>query len=49
MQPHERGGKLMAQRYRHRTSAMAAGRTTRQWTTREVLSYPLPPAPHVIR
>jgi hypothetical protein len=47
-QPRERGGKLMAQRYRNRTPAMAAGRTTRQWTTREVLSYPLPPAPHVI-
>ncbi len=43
MQPRERGGKRLAQRYRYRTPAMAAGRTTRRWTTREVLSYPLPP------
>jgi hypothetical protein len=42
LQPRERGGKLMAQRYRHRTKALAAGRTHRRWTTREVLSYPLP-------
>src|SRR5258708_34423260 len=28
VQPRERGGRLMAQRYRHRTPAMAAGRTT---------------------
>ena len=42
-QPRERGGKLVAQRYRQRTPAMAAGRTTRRWTAREVLSYPLPP------
>jgi transposase-like protein/IS1 family transposase len=49
MQPRERGGKLMAQLYQHCTPAMAAGRTNRQWTTREVLSYPLPPVPHVIR
>ncbi len=41
-QPRERGGKRLAQRYRHRTPAMAAGRTTRRWTAREVLSYPLP-------
>jgi hypothetical protein len=40
--PRERGGKLVAQRYRQRTPAMAAGRTTRRWTTREVLSYPMP-------
>jgi len=40
--PRERGGKLAAQRYRHRTPAMAAGRTTRRWTAREVLSCPLP-------
>ena len=26
----------------HRTPAMAAGRTSRRWTAREVLSYPLP-------
>jgi IS1 family transposase/transposase-like protein len=41
--PRERGGKLAAQRYRQRTPAMAAGRTNRRWTAREVLSYPLPP------
>ena len=44
VQPHERGGRLLAQRYRHRTPAMAAGRTSRRWTAREVLSCPLPPA-----
>jgi hypothetical protein len=43
VQPQERGGKLMAQRYRQRTPAMAAGRTNRRWTAREVLSCPLPP------
>jgi IS1 family transposase len=42
MHPAERGGRLMAQRYRQRTPAMAAGRTKRRWTAREVLSYPLP-------
>ena len=42
VQPRERGGNRLAQRYRHRTPAMAAGRTTRRWTAREVLSYPLP-------
>ena len=45
-QPRERGGKLLAQRFRLRTPAMAAGRTNRRWTAREVLSYPLPPVPH---
>jgi IS1 family transposase len=43
VQPRERGGKLVAQRYRQRTPAMAAGRTHRRWTAREVLSCPLPP------
>src|SRR5947208_754742 len=43
VQPRERGGKLVAQRYRHRTPAMAIGRTSRRWTAREVLSCPLPP------
>ncbi|HEY6541873.1 MAG TPA: hypothetical protein VIZ18_13085 [Ktedonobacteraceae bacterium] len=43
VQPCERGGKLMAQRYRKRTPAMATGRTHRRWTAREVLSCPLPP------
>ena len=45
MQPRERGGKLLAQRYRQRTPAMAAGRTNRRWTVQEVLSLPLPPVP----
>ena len=45
VQPRERGGKLVAQRYRQRTPAMAAGRTNRRWTVREVLCYPLPPVP----
>ena len=40
-QPRERGGNRLAQRYRQRTPAMAAGRTKRRWTTREVLSCPL--------
>ncbi len=44
VQPRERGGNLLAQRYRQRTPAMAAGRTHRRWTAREVLSYPLPSA-----
>jgi IS1 family transposase/transposase-like protein len=43
MQPRERGGKRLAQRYRQRTPAMAAGRTTRRWTAREVLLCPLLP------
>ena len=42
VQPRERGGKRAAQRYRQRTPAMAAGRTTHRWTAREVLSCPLP-------
>ncbi len=42
-EPRERGGKRLAQRYRQRTPARAAGRTHRRWTTREVLSCPLPP------
>ena len=43
VQPRERGGKRLAQRYQQRTPAMAAGRTNRRWTAREVLSCPLPP------
>ena len=43
MQPRERGGKRLAQRYRPQTPAMAAGRTQRRWTAGEVLSCPLPP------
>jgi IS1 family transposase len=42
VQPQERGGKFLAQRYRQRTPAMAAGRSTQRWTAREVLSCPLP-------
>jgi transposase-like protein/IS1 family transposase len=42
-QPRERGDKRPAQRYWHRTPAMAVGRTTRRWTAREVLSCPLVP------
>ena len=45
MQPRERGGKLLAQRDLQRTPAMAAGRTNRCWTAREVLCHPLPPVP----
>jgi hypothetical protein len=43
VQPRERGGRLLAQRYRQRTPALAVGRTNRRWTACEVLSYPLPP------
>ena len=43
MQTRERGGKKVAQRYRQRTPAMAAGRTHRRWTACEVLSCPLQP------
>ncbi len=43
VQPRVRGGKRLAQRYRQLTPAMAAGRTNRRWTAREVLSCPLPP------
>jgi transposase InsO family protein len=43
LQPRERGGRLLVQRYRKRTEALAAGRTQRRWTAQEVLSYPLPP------
>jgi len=45
LQPRARGGKLVAQRYWQRTPAMAAGRTNRRGTAREVLCYPLPPVP----
>ncbi len=43
VQPRERGGNRLAQHYRQRTPAMAAGRTKRRWTAREVLSCPLVP------
>jgi IS1 family transposase len=45
VQPRERGGKRLAQHYRQRTPAMAAGKTNRRWTAREVLCSPLPPVP----
>lgn len=41
VQPQERGGRLLAQRYRQLTPAMAVGRTNRRWTVSEVLTYPL--------
>jgi IS1 family transposase len=44
VQPRERGGNRLAQHSRQRTPAMAAGRTNRRWTAREVLSCPLTPA-----
>ncbi len=44
VQPRERGGRLLAQRDLQRTPAMAAGRTKRRWTAREVLSCPLLPS-----
>src|SRR6266851_4653767 len=43
VRPQARGGKRLAQRYLQRTEALAAGRTHRRWTAREVLSRPLPP------
>jgi len=43
-QPQARVGNRLAQRYRQRTPAMAAGRATRRWTARELLSCPLPKA-----
>jgi transposase InsO family protein len=46
-QPRERRDNRLAQRYRQRTPAMAAGRTNRRWTAREVLCHPLPPVPCV--
>jgi len=42
MQPRGRGAGRVAQRYLQRTEALAAGRTSRRWTAREVLSCPLP-------
>lgn len=40
--PRERGGKRIAQRYRARTPAMAAGITDHRWTVVELLAYPVP-------
>jgi len=42
VQPQKRGGRLLAQRYRKWSPALAVGRTHRRWTAREVLSCPLP-------
>src|SRR5947209_6639171 len=42
-QPLLRGGKRLAQRYRKRTPAMAAGLTERVWSVADLLRYPLPP------
>jgi transposase InsO family protein len=47
-QPRERGGKMVAEPDLQRTPAMAAGRTTRRWTAREVLGHPLSPVPCVL-
>ena len=44
-QPVERGGRRQPQRYRQRTPAMAAGRTDRRWTVRDLLALPLMPEP----
>ena len=44
-EPRARGGNRLAQRYRQRTEAQAAGKTNRRWTAGEVLCYPLPPLP----
>ena len=38
VQPKARGGSRLAQRYRQRTPAMAAGRTNRRWSARGALS-----------
>jgi transposase InsO family protein len=43
-QPIEGGGRRPPQRYGQRTPAMAAGLTSRRWTVRDLLLFPLPPA-----
>jgi IS1 family transposase/transposase-like protein len=43
--PRERGGRREPQRYRARTPAMAAGLTTRRWSTGEFLGIPGAPRP----
>lgn len=43
--PIERGGRRQPQRYRQRTPAMAGGLTSRRWRVRDLLRFPLPPAP----
>ena len=44
-QPKGRGGQRIAQRYRKRTPAMAAGLTSRRWAVGDLLAVPLPPDP----
>ncbi len=44
-QPRERGGKRLPQRSCQRTPAMAAGLTSRCWTVRELLTFPLSSEP----
>jgi len=39
--PRDRGGRRLAQRFRQRTPAMAAGVTDRCWTVVDLLSYPV--------
>lgn len=41
--PIEQVGRRLPRRYRHRTPALAAGLTSRQWTVRELLLVPVPP------
>ena len=43
-EPIERGGRRQPQRYRQRTPAMAGGLTSRRWSVRDLLLFPLPPA-----
>ena len=43
--PVEGGGRCQPCHYRKRTPAMAAGLTSRRWTVRELLLFPLPAAP----
>jgi transposase-like protein len=45
VQAREGDGTPLRPRYRQRTPAMVAGRTSRRWTAGEVLCYPLPPVP----
>lgn len=41
--PVERGGRHVPRCYEQRTPAMAAGLTSRRWTVRDLLQFPLPP------
>lgn len=44
-QPVQRGGRRVPHRYRRRTPAMAAGLTSRRWSARDLLLFPLLPSP----